>query len=181
MNDGPAHLSLTDQDRMAIRETLDDLKATPIPVNRGPHGCLLALVGVGLLGAGRVLPESPAVDFFQPFVTLVAAGLMLFGIVTSFFGGSSARSEARAAVEAALRRLEDPESDRDTLVRAATVLVSKATISTGPATDRVVSESDVRERVARARPLLEAVERHMTDRFNYLPTFTEPPAPAPEV
>lgn len=170
-----AHLDavLTDSDRAAIRETLDDLRATPVPADRGPLGCFGAIVGVVLLGIESVLPDIAAIDFFRPFITLIAVVMIFVGIVSSFFGGASARTAARAAMEAALRRLEDPESDRDTLVRAATVLVSKATISTGPTTDRVFSEADVRERVAGVRSLIEVVERHMTAEFNVLPTFTE--------
>lgn len=164
---------LSEADRSAIRETLDELKATPVPVNRGPSGCLVAIVGLLILAVERALPEHPTVDFVRPFILLGGALAIAGGLVSSFFGGSSARTDARAAVEAALRRLEDAESDRDTLVRAATVLVAKSTISTGPSTDQIVSEPEVRDRVAAVRPLLEAVERHMTERFNYVPTFTD--------
>lgn len=166
-------------DRAIVREARAEIASTPPPVSRGPYGCLLGIAGVVVLAVTSAIPSDVAtVAFVRPFLLLGGVVMAVGGAVASFFGGSSATAAAGAAVEASLRRLADPESDRETLLRAATLLVSHATTSTGPATVRVFSESDVRERVAPARPLIESVERHLMDEYGQESTFLEPSAEA---
>ncbi|PWG73494.1 hypothetical protein DF186_22785, partial [Enterococcus hirae] len=77
-------------------------------------------------GWPRVAGAVPGGDFVAPFVTLLGVVLLLGGPVLLFLGAGSQGGAASAAVEAALRRIEDPDSDRETVVRAATVLVLHA-------------------------------------------------------
>lgn len=174
MTDAGGAVPLSEMDRAIVREARAEIASTPPPANRGPYGCAVALAGVILLAVTSVIPaDLAAVSFVRPFLVLGGVFMAVGGAVASFFGGSSATAAAGAAVEASLRRLEDPDSDRETLLRAATLLVSHATTSTGPATVRVFSEPELRERVAPVRLLVDSVERHLVDEYGQESTFTE--------
>lgn len=82
---------------------------------------------------------------------------------------------AQAAVEAALRRLEDPETDRETAVRAATVLIMHAFTSRGPTTVQTFEPDEVAERVGPRLSLVVAVERDLVADGSAYPMFTLEP------
>jgi hypothetical protein len=171
--------SLSDADRRAIREARADLVAEPLAAGTGQMGCLAAIVGaVALLVAPRVVPLIPGGAFLAPFVTLAAVLAILGGVVWSMFGGNSGRAAARAAVESALRHIEDVDSDRDVLLRACTVLVSRAHIVQGPTTIAVIDSAHALPRLGERLPLVVAVELYLIEEFGEYEflTFMDEPA-----
>jgi hypothetical protein len=157
---------------MVVREARDEIVANPLPASRGPVGCFGALGGLVLLGVWPTLRGVvPVGDFVSPFVVL--AGIMLVGggLVSTLFVGRRTRA-ADAAVEAALRQLEEDETgpgepaasrDREVDLRAATLLVSHAFVSDGPTTARTFDPDQVAVRVEARLPLVLAVQSVLSD------------------
>ncbi len=161
MGDMPVE-QLTDTDRMLIREARDEIAGSPTPVNRGPIGCLAALMGLATLTVWpRVSELIPGADFFSPFVVLGGILMLIGGLVSSFFGGSSGRIAAEAAVESAARHLQAAESDRETRLRAATLLIMHAFVSSGPATTQTFEPVEMQRRIGDSMPLVLAVEGYL--------------------
>jgi hypothetical protein len=171
--------SLSDADRRAIREARADLVEEPLPPGTGQMGCVAAIAGViALLAAPRVVPLIPGGSFLAPFVTLAAVLAVLGGVVWSIFGGNSGRAAARAAVESALRHIEDVDSDREVLLRACTVLVSRAHIVQGPTTAVIIDSPDALPRLGERLSLAVAVELYLIEEFGEYEflTFVDDPA-----
>lgn len=167
---------LTDRDRMIIRETRTEIRETPLPPDRGPLGCVAGLVGlVVLIAWPPIVRQVPAAAFFSPFVMLGGVLALIGGPVASFFGGSSGRSQAHAALESGLRHLEDAESDRETRLRAATLVISHAYISQGPTTSRMLDPDEARPRIGPAMPLVLGVEQFLEDEFSEYSIFSLAP------
>ncbi len=161
MSDMPVE-QLTDTDRMLIREARDEINRSPTPVNRGPMGCLTGLMGLVTLIAWPSVSELiPGADFVSPFVVLGGILMLIGGLVASFFGGSSGRLAAEAAVESAARHLQAAESDRETRLRAATLLIMHAFISSGPATTQTFEPIEMQRRIGASMPLVLAVEGYL--------------------
>ena len=164
---------LTDLDRIVIRETRAEIKETPLPPDRGPLGCVAGLVGlVVLIAWPPVVEQIPAASFFTPFVMLGGVLALIGGPVASFFGGSSGRAAADAAAESGLRHLEDPRSDRETKLRAATLVISHAYISQGPSTVQLLDPAAAGERIAAEMPLVLATENLLVEEFGEYPVFS---------
>ena len=138
----PSEARLSDPDRWVVRETVEELGAAWPPSSRRPLGWLAAFLGLGLLvGWPRVEGQLPGGDFVSPFVLLTGWLLVLGGPVLALLGGAGRERAARAAVEAALRRLEDPGADRETVLRAATLLVLHGWVGTPPSPGEDASSS----------------------------------------
>lgn len=169
----PSRPSLTDHDRRIVRETVEELESAPPPSGRGPAAWLASLLGLGLLlGWPRISDEVPGGDFASPFVLLLGAVLVLVGPVLALFGGGGGERAAGAAVEAALRRLEEEEPGRETVLRAATLLLLHAHVSGESSRIRIVDPDDVAPRMGDHLPLVEAVERHLVEAGKADPVFT---------
>ena len=154
---------LNDRDRMIVGEARAEIRDAPLPESRGPVGCIGALLGVGvLLVWPQLIDFIPGGDFLSPFVMLLGVVLVVGGIVSSFFVGKKTRS-AHAAVEAALRQLESETSalsseERETTLRAATLLISHAFISDGPSTVAGFDRAEAATRIGPAMGLVLGVQ-----------------------
>jgi hypothetical protein len=153
---------------MVVREARAEIVAHASRPGRRPMGCLGVLGGLVALGLWPGLRDAlPGGDFVSPFVGLGGILLAGAGLYALLLGGRKAPA-ARAAVEAALRQLSAPgptsaglaePRDRETDLRAATLLVSHAWVSDGPVPVRTVDPSEVDARVGARLPLVIAVDR----------------------
>lgn len=160
-------------DRRVVRETLEEIRQTPVPAERGRYGCLAAVMGLVVLVAWpRVVDLVPGGEFVSPFVWLAGIVLVLGGPAMALLGSGGGGREAAAAVEAALRRLEDPASDRETLLRAATLLVAHAYTARGPTTVQTFDTEEVAPRIGGRLPLVLAVERRLVEEDAAYPVFS---------
>lgn len=164
---------LDSADRDIVGETHDELLERPPPVSRGPAGCLTGVVGLAILGTWPVWRGAvPGGDFLSPFVILVGVALVLLGPVATLLGRGGRRT-ARAAIEAALIRLEDPESDREVCLRAATVLVCHAYLTGTSTPELVLDRPAALARLGPRADLVRAVENHLEESFQVLPALRE--------
>lgn len=164
---------LTDHDRRIVRETLGELESATPPAGRGTLGWLAAFVGLlVLVGWPRIVHRVPGGDFVSPFVLLGGVVLLLGGPVLALLGGGGGARSAEAAAEAAFRRLEDPRADRDTVVRASTLLLAHAFVSRGPTTTHTFEPDAAASRIGERLPVVEAVERHLVEGGVTYPVFT---------
>lgn len=171
--DGVGELGLTDVDRHFVRETAEEISSAPAPDGVRRFGPPAALLGLGILfGWPRIVGAVPGGDFVSPFVMILGVLLLVGGPALLILGGRGGGHAASAAVEAALRRLEDPESDRETAVRAATLLVLHAYARQGPATVHVFDPAEVESRLGSRLPLVVAVERQLVEEGKAYPAFT---------
>jgi hypothetical protein len=162
--------SLTDRDRMIVREARAEILASPLPESRGPVGCLGALLGVVVLVVWpSLVGVVPGGDFVSPFVVLAGVVLVVGGLVSSLFVGRKARA-AYAGVEAALRQLEseaaggaDSGDERETALRAATLLISHAFISDGPTSVEGFDREEAALRIGSAMSLVLGVQGVLED------------------
>ncbi|MEM7417030.1 MAG: hypothetical protein AAF389_16105 [Gemmatimonadota bacterium] len=161
------------EDREIIAETHDELLERPPPVSRGPAGCVTGIAGLALLGAWPAVRGAvPGGDFLSPFVILIGVALVLLGPVAALLGRGGRRT-ARAAIEAALVRLEDPESDREVCLRAATVLVCHAHLPGSSTPELVLDRSAALTRLGGRVDLVRAVEDHLEEVFQVPPALRE--------
>jgi len=173
---------LNDRDRMIVHEARAEIRATPLPESRGPSGCVGALLGVGvLLVWPQLIDFVPGGDFASPFVVLAGVVLVVGGIVSSFFVGKKTRS-AHAAVEAALRQLESDVTstavsgeERETALRAATLLISHAFISDGPTTVEGFHRDEAATRIGAAMALVLGVQGVLEEELGVWIPFTVAP------
>lgn len=164
---------LTDHDRRIVRETLGELERATPPAGGATLGWLAGLVGLLVLVVWpRIAERVPGGDFVSPFVLLVGALLLLGGPVLALLGGRGGARAAEAAVEAALRRLEDPGADRETVVRASTLLLAHAYVSRGPTTVHTFEPDEAASRIGDRLPVVEAVERHLVEESVTYPVFS---------
>lgn len=166
--------SLSETDRAAVREALQEIGDEPVPPDRAPLGCAVALPGFTILlvfpVVGRMLSLGSA-------AAAVASGagilLLVVGLGLWFSAGSKARRHAEAATEAALRSLQGGEGDRETALRAATLLLANAWAAGGPNRYQAVDVEDARRRLGGLLPLVSAVERFLLEEEAIYPLFTE--------
>ncbi|MBT8489371.1 MAG: hypothetical protein KJO65_11155 [Gemmatimonadetes bacterium] len=170
---GGGGVVLTEADRRVIRETVDEVQGSPPPTVIARYGIPSALLGGLLLFAWpRVSGSVPGGDFVSPFITLFAVVLLLGGPALVFLGAGGGGRAAAAAVEAALDRFRDPESDGETLLRAATLLILHAYARRGPATVEVFDAVEVQSTLGGHLGLVRAVERYLVDEGKAYPAFT---------
>jgi len=173
--------SLSESDRGIVREALDEIRATPSPVDRAPLGCAIALPGFAIL---LVFPMVGRMVDLGSGVATVALGLggllVVVGVVLWFSAGGFVRGHAVAAAEAALRTLESGEEDREVLLRAATLLVVNAYATYGPTTSTAVDVDKARTRLGKHLGLAEAVEGMLLEEGAAYPIFTQPAEEKPE-
>lgn len=165
--------TLDETDRRIVRETLEEIRQAPAPAERGRYGCLAGLIGlVVLVTWPRVAERVPGGDFIAPFVWLMGIVLILGGPALALLGRGGRGREAEAAVEAALRRLEDRDSDRGTVLSAATLLLAHAHVSRGPATLQTFDPDEVVSRIGARLPVVRAVEHRLVQEGAIHPVFT---------
>jgi len=164
---------LSDFDRRVVREAVEDLE-TARDAGAGPRvGWALGAVGlVVIVGWWRFGGAVPAAQFVSPFVWLGGLLCALGGAVLALTGGAGGRRAAQAAVEAALRRLEDPASDRETVVRAAVLLLWHGSWREGTTTSPTFEAGPARERIGAVMPIVEEVERALVGRNLVASIFT---------
>lgn len=168
--------ALDASDRRVVRETREELLAAPARPDRARLGCPTAILGLLLLvGWPRIADSVPGGSFVSPFILLAGALMLIGGPVLALAGGVGGRRAAEAAVEAALRRLEDPHTDREAALRAATVLIVHAFTSQGPTTVQTFEPHEVAGRVGPRLPLVVAVERELVADGSAYPMFTLEP------
>ena len=163
---------LTDHDRLVVRETHEEIAATPPPSDFGYLGCPVALLGIVVLVLWpQLLRVLPAAGFFTPFAMLAAVLMVIGGPVVGLTSGGSVRGRSSAAVEAALRQLESGDGDRDVMLRAATLLICHAFVSHGPTTSQTYQADEVAPRIAGAFALVVAVEGYLVEELQEYPMF----------
>lgn len=178
MSDEPVHgpepvERLTDHDRRVVQETLADLEGATPPGGRAALGCPAAFVGLLVLVVWpRIVHRVPGGDFVSPFVLLGGVILLLGGPVLALLGGGGGARAAEAAVEAALRTFEDPRADRETVLRASTLLLAHAHVSRGPTTIHAFEPDQAASRIGDRLAVVEAVERHLVEEGIAHPVFT---------
>lgn len=163
-----------DSDRSIVRAALDEIRAAPGPPDRAPLGCTIALPGFAILLVfplvGRMLGIGGGV---AAVVLGLGIALLVVGLGLWFAAGGLVRGHFTAAAEAALRRLEDPaETDRETLLRAATLLLVHAHATYGPTTSAGFDFARARTRLGERIELVTAVERVLLDEEAIYPVFT---------
>ena len=132
-------------------------------------GGLAGIAGLVLLVVWpRVVDAVPGGAFLSPFMLLLGAVLLVGGPLMAILGGAGRRAAA-AAVEAALRRLEDPEVDRETTLRAATLLLLHASAVEGAAAPQGADPDEVARRIGGRLSLVRAVERYLVERGSVAP------------
>ncbi|HSG49320.1 MAG TPA: hypothetical protein VLA43_15975 [Longimicrobiales bacterium] len=173
-------IPLSDIDRRTVHEALDEIRATPSPVDRAPLGCALALPGFAILLVFPVVGRMMDLGSGVATVALTLGGaLVVVGIVLWFSAGGFVRGHAVAAAEAALRTLEAGDQDREVLLRAATLLVVNGYATYGPTTSTAVDVDKARTRLGRHLGLVEAVEDLLLEEGAAYPIFTRPDGDPP--
>lgn len=166
---------LTDHDRLVVRESHEEIAATPPATGLGYLGCPVALLGIVIFVLWPQLLEAiPAASFFTPFVMLAAVLMVIAGPVAGFTSGGGGRGRSTAAVEAALRQLESGDGDRDVMLRAATLLISHAFVSQGPTTSQTYDVLEVTSRIGSALPLVLSAEAYLVEELGVHEVFTLP-------
>jgi hypothetical protein len=164
---------LSDTDRSVVREALDEIRATPSPVDRAPLGCAIALPGFAIL---LIFPMVGRMLSLGSGVATVALGLggilVVVGVVLWFSAGGFVRGHAVAAAEAALRTLERGDDDREVLLRAATLLVVNGYATYGPTTSTAVDVHKARVRLGKNLPMVQGVEALLLEEGAAYPIFT---------
>lgn len=164
---------LTDADRLVARGTLEEIRATPPPRSWAGVGCVLALPGFVLLLVFPVVARRFALGAgVATPVLVVGISLLVVGLLLWFTAGGFVRRSAAAAAEAALRTLEGDEDDRELLLRGATLLLTHAYATQGPATARTFDLDAARRRLGGRLELVVAVERFLLDEGAIHPVFT---------
>jgi hypothetical protein len=163
---------LDDRDRWIVRDARHEIMESPLPRGGGPSGVLAALGGgVVLVGWPAVSDRVPGGTFYGPFVLLGAALALVGGVAWSLSGDRTGRAAAAAAVEASLRQLESGDGDRETNLRAATLLLAAAQPTQGAAAHLTFQPDAVRRRLGGAGPLVFAVDRYLAQESGAAPIF----------
>ena len=167
----PGEVVLSEADRRVIRETAEDVRSSPPPSVHARLGIPAAVTGgIILFGWPRVVGQVPGGDFVSPFVTLFAVVLVFGGPALALLGAVGG-GRSRLAVQAALARFDDPESDDETLIRAATLLVLHAHERRGRTTVEVFDPSTVGTALGSRLALVEAVEEYLVEEGAASPAF----------
>lgn len=166
---------LTDHDRLVVRESHEEIVATPPSKGLGYLGCPVALLGIVIFVLWpQLLGVMPAASFFTPFAMLAAVLMVIGGPVAGFASGGFVRGRSTAAVEAALRQLESGDGDRDVMLRASTLLISHAFVSQGPTTSQTYEVVEVMPRIGDELPVVLAVEAYLVEELGVHRVFTLP-------
>lgn len=164
---------LSDSDKVIVREALEEIRASPGPRDRTSLGCVVALPGFAILLvfplAGRMLAVGSGVG---TVVIGIGVVLLVVGLAIWFSAGGFVRGHSTAAAEAALRRLEGGERDREVLLRAATLLLVHAHVGYGPTTTQSFDFQAARSRLGERIALVIAVERSLLEEDAIYPVFT---------
>ena len=164
---------LSQDDRRAVLEILDEIRSSPPPRHWAGPGCVMALPGFLLLLVVPVLGRRVGLPHGAAVPLLVAGGaLLVVGLVLWLSAGGLARGRVTAAAEAALRVLEGEEEDRDVLLRAATLLLCHAYATHGPSMVEAFDFTAARRRVGARLELVRAVEGVLLDEGAIHPVFT---------
>ena len=159
-----------------VRDALEDIEAEPPPKNWGAVGVMAALVGVVALVVVPLLARTVPVPHGAVITALVmGAALVVLGVVARASAGGFARGRSIAAAEAALRQLESDDPDRETALRAATLLLVHAYAMYGPKPSASFDFLAGRRRLGERVPLVEAVERELLRDNRIDPVFTDAP------
>jgi hypothetical protein len=116
-----------------VRDAFREIEAEPPPKDWGTVGVWAAvvggvvLVGVPLLARGVPVPRGAVIA-----ALIAGAAMVVLGVVARASAGGFARGRSIAAAEAALRHLESDDPDRETALRAATLLLVHAYAMYGP-------------------------------------------------
>lgn len=165
---------LDSEDVAIVRDAMDEIEAEPPPKNWGGVGVVAAvmgavtLVGVPLAGRFGELPRAAVVTALA-----VGAVLVVLGVVARASAGGFARGRSVAAAEAALRQLESDEDDRETTLRAATLLLAHAYAMYGPKVQASFDFVDGRRRLGERLALVEAVEEELVRNRRIHAVFTD--------
>ena len=128
---------------------------------------LAAVIVLPFIGRSIDIPQIVAVG------TLVIGGAaVIIGLILAMTSGGFVRGASIAAVEAAVRQLEDGDDERDVMLRAATVLLAHAYVSHGPTMTSSFERHAVAPRIERAMPLVLAVEEHLIETEQMYGVFT---------
>jgi len=164
---------LSDEDLLVIREALAEINASPPPRDFGGAGCAISVLALALLLTFPALGRKLAVGTGTATTVLVAGGVLLtVGIVLRLSAGGFVRGHAIAAAEAALRSLEAGEGDRETQLRAATLLLRHAFATYGPTTSEAFDFAAARTRLGARLELVTAVETFLLEEKAIFPVFT---------
>ena len=165
-------MALTDRDRLAVRDALDEILSNP-PRDLAPIGCLVALPGLLILFVVPVLGRQIGLVSGVATVAIVLGIALLVGGVTAWAAAPGLiRGHSKAAREAALRQLEQGDDDREVLLRAATLLLAHAHATVGATTAVSLDLADARRRVDDRLPLVVDVERFLLAEEEIYPVFT---------
>jgi hypothetical protein len=165
--------ALSGADRSAVQEALEEIRATPVPPDRSPLGCVVALPGLLLLltfpVVGRLLGAGPTV---AKIVLVAGTAALVVGLVLWFMAGGAGRRHAEAAAEAALRHLEGDDEDRESALRAAVLLLTNAFAMQGASMAASVDFAKARRRLGDRLPLVLAVEALLLEEEAIYPVFS---------
>ena len=164
---------LSEEDRSRVCEARDDLRDTHFPTPTGQTVCLVVILSVmAAVTTTALANDVSGVAFIAPFVILGALLAVIGSILWGMFGGNGSRNAASAAIESALKYLEDEESDRGVCLRAATVLLMSATVEQGSATQSMYEPRELVVRLGARLPLVVAVEEILMVKNGIWPVFT---------
>jgi len=172
---------LSAHDLGIVREALADIEAEPPPKDWGAVGVAVALVGLVVLVGVPLLARTMSVPHGVVIAALTAgAAMVVLGVVARASAGGFARGRSIAAAEAALRHLESDDPDRETALRAATLLLVHAYAMYGPKPSASFDFLAGRRRLGERMAVVEAVERELLRDGRIDPVFTDAPLPEPE-
>jgi hypothetical protein len=164
-----------------VRDAFGDIEAEPPPKDWGAVGVRTALAGLVVLVGVPPMVRAVAVPHGAVIAAIVAgAALVVLGVVARTSAGGFARGRSIAAAEAALRQLESDDPDRETALRAATLLLVHAYALYGPKPSASFDFMAGRRRLGKRMPLVEAVECELLRERRIDPVFTDMPLVGPE-
>lgn len=165
--------SLSAHDVGIIRDALAEIHAEAPPRDWGAVGVRMALASlVGLVGVPLMAREVPIPHGALIAALTASAAVLVLGVVARTSAGGFARGRSIAAAEAALRQLESDDPDRETALRAATLLLVHAYAMYGPTESASFDFVGARPRLGSRLELVEAVERELLRDNRIDPVFT---------
>jgi hypothetical protein len=163
---------LNDRDRLAVRDAVEEILADQ-PRDLASLGCLVVLPGV------LILLVVPVVGRFLGIGSGLATAAIIVGVILLAVGVAMwmgaprfLRGRSTAAVEAALRQLQQEGEEREVLLRAATLLLTHAHATVGATTSLSLSVDEARRRLGTLLPLVVEVERYLLAEGEIYPVFS---------
>jgi hypothetical protein len=164
-----------------VRDAFGDIEAEPPPKDWGAVGVAAALVGLVVVVGVPLLARTMSVPHGVVIAALTAgAALVVLGVVARMSAGGFARGRSIAAAEAALRQLESDDPDRETALRAATLLLVHAYAMYGPKPAASFDFAAGRRRLGERMSMVEAVERALLREGRIDPVFADAPSDGTE-